>query len=794
MNLIAKFLILIVFFMASLTNSDVFAQPDFDPVKFEESIKNASFKEKLEAANALMEDQLFVYAVKVLVRLAEEKPDNANVNYKTGLCYLNISNERTKALPYLLKASEKVVKNYDPFTVFETNAPVDTYYQLGLAYHLTDDCDKATDNFNKFLEQVTKKHILFDKANLHIKQCVVAKDEFANPKEHRIANVGPEINGPDDDFSPVVTLDEGAMFFTSRRMRPDSSNATKFSPQDGKHYEDVYVSYRDFKSKKWLQPEVLDQISSVSSNQATISVSGDGQTLFIYRDIKGNGEIYYAEYEGDTYGASKSMGGDVNTQYWETHGTLSADGQTFYFVSDRPGGIGGRDIWKVVKLPNGEWSKASNLGAPINSPYDEDSPFFHPDGKTLYFSSNGEKSMGGFDIFFSQLDMEGKWGEPINIGYPLNTVDDDIFFTTNASGDKGYYSSAKAGGFGEKDIYLVELKESAISGIAVLKGYIDPGPGKTLPEGIVIYVYDLTTGGDPEEYRPNVRNGSYIFNLKPCNEYMVEYTLNGNTFYETEYKIPCEANFYENDIVLSLDGIRLDGGETPILADTTSLPDGDKTKWRYQLLSNGVPVDNALIEMLEDGLVFSSDMVDADGYFIYKEMKGQKTPQFRVDIKDPSLCDELTLKLVDDKGNIVIESIRDIRCKTTTTDLSVIPVEFQKFYGYNLKGIAKEEKRWNEFVQGTIDIINKRGSVKIDIEGSASYVPTKTFGSNTVLADKRAKDAKQMLLDELKAKGVDAEKVKFVAVNAKVQGPKYKGDYQNKEKYGQYQYIFIKAY
>jgi hypothetical protein len=211
---------------------------------------------------------------------------------------------------------------------------------------------------------------------------------------------------------------------------------------------------------------------------------------------------------------------------------------------------------------------------------------------------------------------------------------------------------------------------------------------------------DLTEGGDPQEYRPNKRNGSYIFNLKPCNEYLVEYTLNENVFYETEYKIPCDANFYENDIV----------------------------------------------------------------------------------------------KLVDDKGNIVIESIRDIRCKTTTTDLSVIPVEFQKFYGYNLKGIAKEEKRWNEFVQGTIDIINKRGSVKIDIEGSASYVPTKTFGSNTVLADKRAKDAKQMLLDELKAKGVDAEKVKFVAVNAKVQGPKYKGDYQNKEKYGQYQYIFIKAY
>lgn len=785
--------LLIVAFSLNVT----VAQGDFDPVKFEESLKNASFKDKLEAANALMEDQLYVYAVKVLINLVAEQLDNANINYKIGICYLNISNDRAKALPYLLNAEKKISKNYDPFTTFETNAPIETYFYLGNAYHITEDCDKAIENFNKFISQSSKKHILYAKAEVSIKQCVIAKGEFADPKEHKIANIGPEINGLDDDFSPIVTLDEGSMFFTSRRMRPDSSNITKFSQQDGKHFEDVYISYKDFKTGKWLEPEVLTNISSVNSNQASISVSADGQQLFIYKDIKGNGEIYVAEYEDTTYGTPKDMGSSVNSTSWETHGTLSADGQTFYFVSDRDGGLGGRDIWKVVKLPNGQWSKASNLGALINTSFDEDSPFFHPDGKTLYFSSNGEASMGGFDIFFSQIDETGKWTTPLNLGYPLNTVDDDVFFTTNAQGDKGYYSSSKSGGFGEKDIYVVELKESSIAGIAILKGYIDPGPGKLLPDGVIIYVYDLTEGGDPQKYSPNKRNGSYIFNLKPCNEYLVEYTLNENVFYETEYKIPCDANFNENSIVLSLDGIRMDGAEklpldTSIIVN--NLPEGDKTKWKYQLMANGEPIEGVTIEMLDGGLISFSDFIDKDGYFKYRELKGQKTPQFRVNIEDPNLCDKLTLKIVDENGKVIQETIRDVRCKLETTTVETKPAEFQKFYGYNVKGIQNDEKRWNEFIESTISIINTKGSVNIDLEASASFVPTKTYSSNKELADKRANDAKEMLLASLKTKGVDSSKVKFVAVNAKVQGPKYAGDYRKTEKYGKYQFIKLKAY
>lgn len=766
---------------------------EFDPVKFKESLKTASFREKFEAANLLMEDQLYVYAADVLKALCEEQPDNANVNYKAGYCLLQISNERANALPYLVKAGKNISNRYDPFSFTETNAPFETHYYLGRAHHLNENVDKAKSSFNQFIGDVSKKHRLFDNATLYLKQLDVAKIELANPKEYVIANVGGVINGKDEDFSPVVTLDEGAMYFTSRRMRPDSSNSKMYSPQDGMHYEDIYVSYYDFAGAKWGTPEVISTISSPKSNQATISVSGDGQQLFMYKDINGNGEIYVAQYEleADDFGTPEKMGSDINTDHWETHATVSADGQTLYFVSDRPGGLGGRDIYRCKKLPNGLWSLAQNVGAPINSANDEDSPYFHPDGKTLFFSSNGEKSIGGFDIYFTKAQEDGAWGEPVNMGYPLNTVDDDIFFTTNAKGDKGYYSSAKKDGFGQKDIYEISMKESQTSEFAILKGYIDPGAGKTLPDGIIIYVTDLTQGGDPQEYKPNKRNGSYIFNLTPCNEYLVEYTQNDKTFYETEFEVPCDANYNETNIVLNMDGVRLDGSEKP--EDVVELPKGDTSKWKYRLFVGDKPyLKTGLIEFMEGEIIEFDQLIDDEGYFKYKTLASDNDPNFVVDVDDPNLCDKLSVKLYDENNNMIKETVRNVRCKSEV--VTYAPVVFQKYYGYNLKGVDSDEVKWEKYIAGVIDLIEKRGYAKVDIEGSASYVPTRTWKSNDILCKKRAEDGKQLLMNELKKRNIDTSKVKIGVVNSIVQGPKYSKDFKNTDKYGKFQYLKMKAY
>ncbi len=718
--------------IALFSFSSVGVAQEFDPVKLEKSLKKASFKDKYETASRLMAENLYVYAAKIWSDIIDNGNGNANVNYKAGLCYLNIGNERLKALPYLKEAEKGISKNYDPYSFLEKNAPIETYYYLAKAYHVNEKIDKAAETYAIYKAKAHKKHVLQSDADLGIAQVVVAKKMIQDPKNFKISNIGSTINTEFDEYSPVVTLDESAIFFTTRRLRKDSSNAGIFSVQDGKYYEDVYVSYKNFKTDEWMEPEILKNISRASrkqadKNEATISVSGDGQQLFIYKGGVNNGDIFVSQREGDGYGVPESLGKgeeltDINTDNWETHATISADGRTLYFVSDRPGGLGGRDIYRSVKLPTGQWSKALNLGAPINTPYDEDAPFFHPDGKTLYYSSNGKKSMGGFDIFFS-INIEGdKWSEPFNIGYPLNSVNDDIFFTTTADGQRGFFSSAKAGGFGEKDIYTIDLKRKEQAQVSILKGYIDAGSDGQIPDGIIIWVTDLTDDGEPMEYKPNKRNGAYVFNLEPCHKYSVEYTRDEKTFYETEMDVPCGSGYQEINKVISLDG---------------------------------VPLDQV-----------KGDAIANNGTGTQEDVKAE-----------------------DATGKNEAGTTND-----NTTDEVVEKVEFQKFYGYNEKGIKSEEERFRVFVKGVEAIIAKRGFAKVDVEGSASTVPTRTFKSNTLLAKKRSEEAKSILLEILKSNGVDLSKVKLVSVNSVVQGPKYKWDYKNTKKYGKYQYIKLSAF
>jgi len=803
------------------------ANAQFDPKKLDESLKTASFKDKFETAKRLMSENLYVYAAKIWDNIIENGNGNGNVNYNAGLCYLNIGSKKEKALPYLQEAEKHITKRYDPFSFQEKNAPVETYYYLGKAYHVNGKIDKALEAYNLFKTTANSKHILQPDAALGITQANVAKRMMNDPKDFVIENVGGVINTEYDEYSPVITMDESAMFFTSRRLRKDSSNYGVFTLEDGKLYEDVYVSYKNLKTGEWMEPEILSEISRSSrkqaaSNEATISVSGDGQLLFIYKGGIGNGDIFVSERDGDRYPNPRPIAqgesiADINTENWETHATISSDGRTLYFVSDRPGGLGGRDIYRSVKLPNGEWSKALNIGAPINTPYDEDAPFFHPDGKTIYFSSNGPKSMGGFDIFFS-INIEGdKWSEPFNIGYPLNSVNDDIFFTTTADGQRGYFSSAKDGGFGEKDIYTIDLKKKEQAQVAILKGYIDPQENGQIPDGIVIWVTDVTEEGEPMEYKPNKRNGAYVFNLTPCHEYFVEYTRDEKTFYETEIKVPCGSGYQEINKVITLDGVALDqvdknkndkgnGGKDNI--NTTVVDNIEKTvddkvltnmkeipasSMRYRLFVNDQPYTNkGRMNFIDGDKLAFYQVIDENGYFAHKLLPNGKEPRFEADLKDKSACDKLSIKLIDEQGKVVKTITQNITC--VEPEVEVNKVVFQKYYGYNEKGIGTEEERFKAFVKGVEDIIAKRGYANVEVEGSASTVPTRTFKSNTILAKKRSEEAKDILLKVLKEHGVDLSKVKLMSVNSVVQGPKYKMDYKNTEKYAKYQYIMLKAF
>lgn len=538
------------------------------------------FTSKFVEANKLMEEKLWTQSINTWKEILEQEPNNANINYKLGYCLLQTANSKTDALQYLEAASvKKFTNNYDPYDSKEKRAPVDALFYLGRAQALNLQLDNAIDSFKKVQKALGKKHKMYADATRELEMAEEAIRQMANPKNYIITNVGPIINEETNEYSPVLSLDESTMFFTSRRLRPDSSNSAIRDLDTGEYKEDVYVSFKN-EEGIWTDPELLNLNSD--AHDATISVSPDGQTLFIYRDNFGDGQVLESKLIGETWSEPVLLGSDINSSAWETHATISADGNTLYFVSDRDGGTGKRDIYRCVKLPNGEWSKSLNIGPPINTEYDEDAPFLTPDGKTLYFASKGHNSMGGFDIFYSTMGEDGEWSSPINMGYPLNTVDDDVFFVPMADGRRAYYSSAKDGGYGLKDIYLVDMPDVLNeSQLAVLKGFIIAPEGDELPDDLRILVTN-NKSGEVTEYRPRKRDGGYLAILAPCTSYHIEYLKGSEKIKDDDINVPCESSFQEIEREVFLIPVTLVPSETPeepeVVEPAIVPPAGDQPK------------------------------------------------------------------------------------------------------------------------------------------------------------------------------------------------------------------------
>jgi len=784
----------LLFLFLLIQATTAFTQRKPTPQQLSDRMNAASDDDKFDAAQQLMEQKQWMHALYVWKNLLAKNPEQANYNYLAGVCQLNVNLAKKDALPYLEKALKDVSKAYDPFDYLENRAPYEAYFHIGKAYHLNYQFDKAIEYYNKFKTEGPKKHFLITSGEVdhQINISNNAKEYIANTKEndYKIYNIGGVINSEFSDFSPVVSLGEDILFFTSRRMRKDSSNAEYLVPDDGKLYEDIYFSLKDINTGNWSEPHLVS-ISKDDENEATISVSADGTRLFVYHDDAGDGNIYETVLEDTVFSELTSIK-EMNTTAWETHCTLTPDGNTIYFVSDREGGLGGRDIYRITKLPNGKWSSPMNVGAPINSKYDEDAPFIHADGVSLYYSSNNDKSMGGFDIYLSQLNDENKFGDPVNVGYPLNTVDDDVFFILNASGKRGYYSSAIEGGFGEKDIYVVEFDVIYVEPVAVLKGFIHPKKGEPFPDNILIFVTDLTEGDDPKEYRPNSLTQSYVLDLKPCHEYRIDYQRDGETFHEFTTQVPCEAGIGNINHEIYIDPIYLDPDQIAAVEE--------KSKQWHIKTTGKLPEGNLTVSLQdENGNEYFNDPV-RDGYFKYRELPDGKTPLFKLFVDDKPLCDELEIELVDENNNVVGKTIRDEKCRYTyqkdplLVNLNANPTSFEQYYTYNKKDIKKADKAFKKFIDEVELLIKANGKVDMVFESSASKVPTTTFKTNENLTLKRAEDAKKRVFEALKAKKIDTSKVNIVAYSTLVQGPEYNDDWKtNKTTYEKYQYIKINA-
>ncbi len=434
---------------------------------------------------------------------------NANINFNIGFSIINTQGEKSRAAYYLKKSILDISENYIPFDPKEKSAPTNAYYYLGLAFRYNYQFDDAIRCFERFKTYIKPRETeLMKEVDRQLAMCVNAKDIYSKPTEAKINILSDTVNGPYPDYSPVISADESTLIFTSRRAGGIGYELTP----TGDFYEDIYICHKDNKGE-WTTPESIGPNINTPGHEAAIALSANGEQLLIYKDDNGDGNIYLSKLTGETWSVPEKMGSDINSTFWEPSACFSPDGNILYFVSDRLGGSGGRDIYRCVKLPNGEWSLASNLGPAINTEYDEDAPFMHPDGVTLIFSSNGHKTSGGFDVFYTTKEENGTWSEIKNMGAPINTPDDDIFYVLSADGKRAYYSSAKTAGVGDKDIYLITLSNSIVDPITLLKGIVTFDGDLKEAKNVQISVIDDESGKIVQEIRPNSKTGKYIIAL-----------------------------------------------------------------------------------------------------------------------------------------------------------------------------------------------------------------------------------------------------------------------------------------
>ncbi|GAB4289818.1 MAG: hypothetical protein Kow0068_15340 [Marinilabiliales bacterium] len=290
-------------------------------------------------------------------------------------------------------------------------------------------------------------------------------------------------------------------------------------------------------------PEKISYNINTMEHEASIALSADGKELFIYKDDVGEGgNIYRSVFVDGDWTKPEKLGSNINTEYNESHATISPDGRVLYFTSDRPGGFGGFDIYYVNRLPNGEWGLAQNIGNVINTELDEAGPYIYSDGATLYFSSKGHNSMGGFDLFFSVMKDDGTITKPQNLGYPINTVDDDVFYVLSADGKRAYYSSVRKDTRGLKDIYLMDLVSIPERSLVVVSGYLKDKKGNIVKDA-VLSVYDIKTNDLVGEFKPNRTTGKYLLVLPKSK---VEYRIESDygEFENDKIIIPEESSFY----------------------------------------------------------------------------------------------------------------------------------------------------------------------------------------------------------------------------------------------------------
>ncbi|MBI4645266.1 MAG: PD40 domain-containing protein [Bacteroidia bacterium] len=478
-------------------------------------------------------------------RFNEGKLDEAEQNLIKA-----IKEDSTFTSPYYILAD---LYNYQQRTneciaLLEKNVRInyqrdaDAMYYLGMEYLLAGRYSQAKDAFDKLLANSLISGSYRDKIKTIQTRCEFAVKALQNPVPFSPVNLGPEINSSASEYLASVSVDEQTLLFT----RMDSlvkENEFGFKIQED-FQEDFYISIKT--GGRWTKAVNLGPPVNTQANEGAQSFSADGQLIFFTACMRPGGygdcDLYFSRRIGDRWSEPKNLGRDVNTQFRESEPSFSSDGKTLYFVSDRPGGYGQYDIWKTTYNDLNFWTKPVNLGPKINTDGHEMSPFIHFDNQTLYFSSNSLMGMGGRDIFYSRKDSADEWQEPINIGYPINTNEDEADLTVSSSGTKAYFSSSMPGGYGNKDLYEFDLyPEARPIVVTYLKGIVSDAFTKENLEARFELI-DLETGNIIIQSNSNPKTGEFLVSLPVSKNYALNVSKEGYLFHSENFSLTMSEN------------------------------------------------------------------------------------------------------------------------------------------------------------------------------------------------------------------------------------------------------------
>jgi len=474
-------------------------------------------------------------ALPIYLELLKKEPQNTDFNYKAGVCFLNTNVDKTKAVTHL------------EFTVENDKQNTEALYELARAYHLGHRFDEAIKMYLQYKEKIPEKNQF--KVKRQIEMCNNAKQLVQFPLDVSFENLGKLVNSIYADYLPFIPADESFVGFSSRRKGTTGGQVDK----NGDYTSDIFIS--DVKNGNWSKIKSIGSSINTYYNEDICGMSPDGKTIFIYIDnmeTTGIGDIFMTNVKGKVFQAPEMLGTNVNTnKHFETAACLAPGGNTLYFISDREGGKGEKDIYVSQKLPTGDWGIAVNLGENINTGFNEDYPYLSPDGRTLYFSSQGHNSMGGYDIFMSIWDEENsQWGPARNIGYPINNADDNLSFAIAKTGRDAYVAALRPEGFGDLDIYKVTFDQIDPK-YTVFKGFLQNTDSSNIKGEALITINSKKTNELFGSYPiPETKNGKYLFYLPP-GKYEMEIEAGGYNLYKQDILVQDKTAF-KDEIVKNI--------------------------------------------------------------------------------------------------------------------------------------------------------------------------------------------------------------------------------------------------